>query len=107
MKDTQLSQIQNAASRAGTDNDRRRLLASLSVALGASAMGASAEDAKADSESMPMPRCALTRRDESGKSVFRSFDVTPQVVTFESRQGLVFWVRPTSRSHGARFAASA
>jgi len=92
MKDSQVTRNQEPVSSATiVDNDRRRLLALLSVAAGASTLGASANSAKADSEPLPMPRRALTGRDESGKSVFRSFDVTPQVVTFESRPGLVFW----------------
>ena len=41
-------------------------------------------------ESLPIRR-ALTGRDESGKSVFVSFDATPRVIAFETRPGLVFW----------------
>jgi hypothetical protein len=40
---------------------------------------------------LPAPRRALTGRDTSGKSIFRSFDVTPQVVTFASMPGLAFY----------------
>jgi hypothetical protein len=39
--------------------------------------------------SLPIRR-ALTGRDESGKSVFVSFDATPCVIAFETRPGLVF-----------------
>jgi Cupin domain len=40
---------------------------------------------------MQPPRRALTGRDASGKSIFQSFDVTPQIITFESRPGLAFY----------------
>jgi hypothetical protein len=40
---------------------------------------------------LPAPRRALTGRDASGMSIFRSFDVAPQVVTFESVPGLTFY----------------
>src|SRR4051812_14838788 len=40
---------------------------------------ASPEAAAADARSLPPPKRALTGRDASGKSVFKSFDITPQV----------------------------
>src|SRR6516162_2022017 len=40
---------------------------------------------------MRPPRRALTGRDASGKSIFQSFDVTPRIVTLESRPGLAFY----------------
>jgi hypothetical protein len=64
------------------DEVRRRLLLALSAAAGAGALGLRSQNAKADQGPVPTPRRALTGRDESGKSVFKSFDVTPQVVTF-------------------------
>jgi hypothetical protein len=74
----------------GASNDRRQLLLLLSAAVGACAIDvptANAEDATA----IPPPRRALTGRDASGKSIFQSFDVTPQVVTFETAPGLAFY----------------
>jgi hypothetical protein len=74
----------------GANRDRRQLLLLLSAAAGARTIDvptASAEDAAA----IPPPRRALTGRDASGKSIFRSFDVTPQVVTFETAPGLAFY----------------
>ena len=74
----------------GANNDRRQLLLLLTAAVGACAIDvptANAEDATA----IPPPRRALTGRDASGKSIFQSFDVTPQVVTFETAPGLAFY----------------
>jgi len=71
-------------------HDRRQLLLLLSAAAGICTMQvptASAEDATA----IPPPRRALTGRDESGKSIFQSFDVTPQVITFDTAPGLAFY----------------
>src|SRR5215475_6550916 len=72
------------------NHDRRQLLLLLSAAAGACTIDvptASAEDATA----IPPPRRALTGRDSSGKSIFQSFDVTPQVVTFDTAPGLAFY----------------
>ena len=69
--------------------DRRQFLV-LSAAAGACAMQvptASAEEATG----IAPPRRALTGRDASGKSVFQSFDVTPQVINFKSIPGLAFY----------------
>jgi quercetin dioxygenase-like cupin family protein len=41
--------------------------------------------------SASVPRRALTGRDASGKSVFKSFDVTPNVVEIASNPGLTFF----------------
>ena len=73
------------------DHGRRQLLLLLSAAAGISAMQAPTASAREDSTQMQPPRRALTGRDASGKSIFQSFDVTPQIVTFESRPGLAFY----------------
>ncbi len=72
-----------------TGPDRRQLFLLLSAAAGVCAMPApaSAEDATG----IAPPRRAITGRDAAGKSVFHSFDVTPQVVNFESIPGLAFY----------------
>src|SRR3954471_1224949 len=44
-----------------------------------------------DTPALPPPKRALTGRDASGKSVFKSFDVTPQVVPIDSNPGLTFY----------------
>lgn len=88
----EMSSTQNADATLLEDAERRRLLALMSVTGIAGAFGVSSSSSTAAEEGpMPVPRRALTGRDESGKSIFRSFDVTPRVVTFESRAGLVFW----------------
>jgi mannose-6-phosphate isomerase-like protein (cupin superfamily) len=73
------------------DEDRRRLLLILSAAAGVGALGLTSQNAKADQCPVPQSRRALTGRDESGRSVFQSFGVTPQVVTFETSPGLAFY----------------
>ena len=74
------------------DEERRRMLRVLSAAAGAAAMGAATQPAAAkDSSELPPPRRALTGRDAAGKSVFRSFDVTPGVVDIDSNPGLTFY----------------
>ena len=45
----------------------------------------------ADTISTPVPRRVLTGRDAEGKSVFRSTEVTPQVVRIVSNPGLTFY----------------
>jgi mannose-6-phosphate isomerase-like protein (cupin superfamily) len=72
------------------DHDRRRLLSLLTAVAGGSVIGLSPANARAQSEGFPTPRHALTGRDDSGKSIFKSFDVTPQVVAFASSPGLAF-----------------
>ena len=69
--------------------DRRQFLL-LSAAAGACAMQVSTAGAEGANAIAP-PRRALTGRDASGKSVFQSFDVTPQVINFKSIPGLAFY----------------
>ena len=71
-------------------HDRRRLLLLLSAAAGICTMRASTASAEGATGIAP-PRRAITGRDASGKSIFQSFDVTPQVVTFDSVPGLTFY----------------
>src|SRR2546421_5466696 len=52
---------------------------------------ASPEAAAAEARSLPPPKRALTGRDAAGKSVFKSFDITPQVVAIDSNPGLTFY----------------
>jgi hypothetical protein len=66
-----------SSSAAPVDHDRRQLLSLLTAIAGGSAIGLSPANARAQSDGLPTPRRALTGRDESGKSVFKSFDVTP------------------------------
>jgi hypothetical protein len=73
------------------DEERRRMLGVLSAAAGAAAMGVAAPAAAKDASELPPPRRALTGRDAAGKSVFRSFDVTPGVVEIDSSPGLTFY----------------
>ena len=63
------------------NHDRRQLLVLLSAAAGICTMQLPTASAVDATETAP-PRRALTGRDASGRSVFQSFDVTPQVVTF-------------------------
>jgi hypothetical protein len=72
--------------------DRRHLLQDLSAMVGGGALAAMSRPADAkDSSDLPPPRRALTGRDETGKSVFKSFDVTPKVVEIDSNPGLTFY----------------
>ena len=72
--------------------DRRQLLQALSAMATGGTLAAMARPAEAkDSSDLPPPRRALTGRDEAGKSVFRSFDVTPKVVEIDSNPGLTFY----------------
>ncbi len=72
------------------DHDRRQIFLLLSAAAGICTMSAPAARAK-DATGIAPPRRAITGRDAAGKSVFQSFDVTPQVVNFESIPGLAFY----------------
>src|SRR5437763_7135029 len=47
-------------------------------------------DAK-DASDPPSPKRAITGRDEAGKSLFKSFDVTSKVVEIDSNPGLTFY----------------
>jgi mannose-6-phosphate isomerase-like protein (cupin superfamily) len=72
--------------------DRRHLLQALSALVGGGALAVLSEPAKArDASDLPAPKRALTGRDETGKSVFKSFDVTPKVVEIDSNPGLTFY----------------
>ena len=72
--------------------DRRQLLQALSAMATGGTLAAMARPAEAkDSSDLPPTRRALTGRDEAGKSVFRSFDVTPKVVEIDSNPGLTFY----------------
>lgn len=75
-----------------TGADRRHLLAALSAMAAGGAFTAAPQSASAqDTGNLPPPKRALTGRDEAGKSVFKSFDVTPKVVHIESSPGLIFY----------------
>jgi hypothetical protein len=72
--------------------DRRRLLQALSALTGSGALAAMSHPADAkDATELPPPKRALTGRDEAGKSVFKSFDVTPVVAEIDSSPGLTFY----------------
>lgn len=72
--------------------DRRQLLQVLSAIAGGGALAAISPSAEAQTSSdAPPPKRALTGRDEAGKSVFKSFDVTPKVVTIDANPGLTFY----------------
>ena len=71
------------------DEERRSVLRALSAA---AALATTAQPAAAkDASTLPPPKRALTGRDEAGKSVFKSFDVTPGVVNIDSSPGLTFY----------------
>jgi len=77
------------------DAERRHLLRVFSVLAGAVAVGSDAAAQTpaipAASAPLPPPRRALTGRDAAGKSVFKSFDVTPQVIPIDANPGLTFY----------------
>src|ERR1041385_1461158 len=80
------------ASERFADGDRRHLLQALSALVGGGALAAVSQPARAkDSSDLPPPKRALTGRDDAGKSVFKSFDVTPKVVEIDSNPGLTFY----------------
>ena len=63
-----------------------------SAMVGGGAFAASSSPSKRkDGSDLPPPKRALTGRDEAGKSVFKSFDVTPTVVEIDSNPGLTFY----------------
>jgi mannose-6-phosphate isomerase-like protein (cupin superfamily) len=71
---------------------RRRLLQALSASAAGGALAATSQSAAAkDASDLPPPKRALTGRDAAGKSVFKSFDVTPKVVEIDSNPGLTFY----------------
>ena len=60
--------------------------------VGGSALSAMSQSAEAkDASELPPPKRALTGRDEAGKSVFKSFDVTPMVAEIDFSPGLTFY----------------
>ena len=72
--------------------DRRQLLQALSAMVGGGALAAMSRPADAkDASELPPPKRALTGRNEAGKSVFKSFDVTTTVVEIDSNPGLTFY----------------
>jgi len=72
--------------------DRRQVLQALSAVVGGGALAAISHPAEAkDSSELSPPKRALTGRDEAGKSVFKSFDVTSKVVEIDSNPGLTFY----------------
>ena len=74
------------------DGDRRHLLKTLSAIAGGGALAAMSQPAEAkDLSELPPPKRALTGRDEAGKSVFKSFDVTSKVVEIDNNPGLTFY----------------
>ena len=73
------------------DRDRRRTLYVLSGLVGGGSLGALPEAAAKDTSALPPPKRVVTGRDASGKSVFKSLDVTPQVVEIDSNPGLTFY----------------
>jgi hypothetical protein len=80
------------SSQRSKDGDRRQLLQALSALAGSGALAALPQPAEAkDASDLPPPKRALTGRDEAGKSVFKSFDVTPKVVEIDANPGLTFY----------------
>lgn len=72
--------------------DRRHLLQALSALVGGGALAAMSRSAEAkDSSDLPAPKRVVTGRDESGKSVFKSIDVTSKVVEIDNNPGLTFY----------------
>src|SRR6185436_5676029 len=74
------------------DAERRRALHLFSVVAGAAVIGSDASAQTSDAPvPLPPPRRALTGRDAAGKSVLKSFDVTPQVIPIDANPGLAFY----------------
>ncbi|MEA2943739.1 MAG: hypothetical protein QOD09_4268 [Bradyrhizobium sp.] len=74
------------------DGDRRHLLQALSALVGGGALAVMSQPAEAaDSGDLPPPKRALTGRDDAGKSVVKSFDVTSKVVEIDANPGLTFY----------------
>ncbi|ETR74874.1 cupin [Afipia sp. P52-10] len=77
--------------RSGGGN-RRHLLQALSAFVGGTALAAMPDTTRAkDSSNLPPPKRALTGRNDAGKSVFKSFDVTSKVVEIDANPGLTFY----------------
>lgn len=80
------------SSESSDGGDRRHLLRMFSAAIWGGALAMMSQSAKAkDSSELPPPKRALTGRDEAGKSVFKSFDVTSKVVEIDANPGLTFY----------------
>src|SRR4051794_31711622 len=72
--------------------DRRKLLQALSAMTGSSVLSLISQRSEAkDSSNLRPPKRALTGRDEAGKSVFKSFEVTSKVVEIDANPGLTFY----------------
>jgi hypothetical protein len=72
--------------------DRRQLLQVFSAIAGSGALAVMSQSAAAkDASELPPPKRALTGRNEAGKSVFKSVDVTPAVVEIDNNPGLTFY----------------
>jgi cupin domain len=90
-KNKSLDEAELASKRFEGDG-RRHLLQALSAMAAGGALAAMSQPAEAkDASDLPPPRRTLTGRDEAGKSVFKSFDVTPKVVEIDSNPGLTFY----------------
>jgi mannose-6-phosphate isomerase-like protein (cupin superfamily) len=76
----------------GRGADRRQLLRALSAVAGSGAFAAMSQSADAkDASELPPPKRVLTGRNEAGKSVFKSVEVTSKVVEIDSNPGLTFY----------------
>ena len=72
--------------------DRRHILRAMTALIGGGALAAVSDTARAkDLSDLPPPKRVLTGRNEAGKSVFKSFDVTPKVVEIDNNPGLTFY----------------
>lgn len=89
-KNGKRDQDHNTSSKNHPIQNRRKCLSFFAAAANASALGPSSANALDKPAKKHTPRRALTGRDESGKSVFASFEITPQVVAFDTIPGLVF-----------------
>jgi hypothetical protein len=75
-----------------SSGNRRRLLRGFSALISGAALASMVRPAVAkDTSELPPPKRALTGRDEAGKSVFKSFDVTSKVVEIDANPGLTFY----------------
>jgi hypothetical protein len=84
----------HAAPRASeqSSGDRRRLLQGFSALISGGTLASMVRPAVAkDASELPPPKRALTGRDEAGKSVFKSFEVTSKVVEIDANPGLTFY----------------
>ena len=70
--------------------DRRQVLQALSAMATGGALVAMSHPRKRKIRRAATAQAGATGRDEAGKSVFKSFDVTPKVVAIDSNPGLTF-----------------